>query len=174
MPAARGKKNKNLGPIIAAGIAMMAGTLMPLAFGALFMVAGKALMTSLLAITISGMLGLKALFSKHESSGHQKAYTAVPSAPYYAETQYEHDLGSQYKAQTEAKMHSSAYYAGESGLSGGYYKSSSAEQQVDGSTADAMDYYAAATGRPKSDGHNNIAVDHRNHGGDSGTPAVKN
>lgn len=160
---------------MAAGFAVMAGTLVPLAFGALFMVAGKALMTSLLAITISGMLGLKALFSKHESSGHQKAYAAAPPAPYYAETQYEHELGGQYKAQTEAKMHNSAYYAGESGLSGGYYKSSSsAEQQADGSTVDAMDYYAAATGRPKSDGSNNVSVDNRNHGGGSGAPAVKN
>lgn len=160
--------------MMAAGFAVMAGTLVPLAFGALFMVAGKALMTSLLAITISGMLGLKALFSKHESSGHQKAYAAAPPAQYYAETQYEHDLNGQYKAQTEAKMHSSAYYTGESGLSGGYYKSSSAEQQADGSTADAMDYYAAATGRPKSDGNNNIVVDNRNHGGGSGAPSVKN
>ncbi|XP_025198425.1 uncharacterized protein LOC112596823 [Melanaphis sacchari] len=117
----RGKKNKNLGPMLAAGVAVMAGTLMPLAFGALFMLAGKAIMTSLMAITISGLLGLKSLFSKHES-GHVKSYTA-PSAAHYTETQFEQEMG-MYKGQTEAKMHSSLanYYAGETNPPGAYFK----------------------------------------------------
>ncbi|XP_022178640.1 uncharacterized protein LOC111039429 [Myzus persicae] len=123
----RGKKNKNLGPMLAAGVAMMAGTLLPLAFGALFMLAGKAIMTSLLAITISGMLGLKSLFSKHEQ-GHVKAYSA-PSA-HFSEAQFEQELGV-YKGQTEAKMHSSSanYYAGESNPPGAYFKGVRPQQQ---------------------------------------------
>ncbi|CAH1708428.1 unnamed protein product [Aphis gossypii] len=118
----RGKKNKNLGPMLAAGVAVMAGTLLPLAFGALFMLAGKAIMTSLLAITISGMLGLKALFGKHES-GHVKSYAAAPAA-HYSEAQFEQELGVYKGLQTEAKMHSSSanYYAGESNPPGAYFK----------------------------------------------------
>ncbi|CAI6367588.1 unnamed protein product [Macrosiphum euphorbiae] len=116
----RGKKNKNLGPMLAAGVAVMAGTLLPLAFGALFMLAGKAIMTSLLAITISGLLGLKSLFGKQEQ-GHVKAYSAP--AAHFTEAQFEQELGV-YKGQTEAKMHSSSanYYAGESNPPGAYFK----------------------------------------------------
>lgn len=106
--------------MLAAGVAVMAGTLLPLAFGALFMLAGKAIMTSLMAITISGLLGLKTLFGKHES-GHVKSY-AAPAA-HYTEAQFEQELGV-YKGQTEAKMHSSSanYYAGESNPPGAYFK----------------------------------------------------
>jgi len=104
--------------MLAAGAAMMAGTLVPIAFGALFMLAGKAIMTSLMAITISGLLGLKALFGKHESSGHVKAYSAAAAPlPHYTEAQFEQELGV-YKGQTEAKTHKSvtnlsSYYQGE-------------------------------------------------------------
>lgn len=126
----------------------MAGTLMPLAFGALFMLAGKAIMTSLMAITISGLLGLKALFSKHESSGHVKSYSAMPPPPHYSEAQFEQDLGI-YKGQSEAKMHSSVganFYAagGDSNLSS-YYKG---EQHGVGSNQ--PEYFVAGAG-PKFD-----------------------
>ncbi|XP_050533833.1 uncharacterized protein LOC126901439 [Daktulosphaira vitifoliae] len=132
----RGKKNKNLGPMIAAGAAVMFGTLMPLAFGALFMLAGKAIMTSMLAITISGLLGLKSLFSKQE--GHYKAYMSVPApvAGHYSEQYEQEEL---YKGQTEAKMHS-GFYAGENSAlqsAAGYYKR---EQQSNGSEVNP-DYY---------------------------------
>lgn len=141
--------------MLAAGVAMMAGTLLPIAFGALFMLAGKAIMTSLMAITISGLLGLKMLFTKQES-GHMKAYSAPPayySVPpaHYSEAQYEQELGT-YKGQTEAKMHNSAsnYYSGEA--IGAYYKG---EQPLsNGSNPPA--YYASAVS-PKFN-----AVNHNN------------
>jgi len=143
----RGKKNKNLGPMLAAGAAVMAGTLVPIAFGALFMLAGKAIMTSLMAITISGLLGLKALFGKQESSGHVKAYSALPPPPHYSEAQFEQDLGI-YKGQTEAKMHGAGgnFFAGESNLSS-YYKGAGSEQP---------EYFTAGAGvGPKFDGSHN-------------------
>lgn len=136
--------------MLAAGLAVMAGTLMPILFGMLFMLAGKAIMTSLMAITISGLLGLKTLFSKHEGGGHVKAYSA-PS-PHYTEAQFEQELGI-FKGQTEAKMHSTAanYYTGESNLSG-YYKG---EQQINGSNQ--PEYYVAASAgaSPKFHGNHN-------------------
>lgn len=142
--AGRGKKNKNLGPMLAAGVAVMAGTLLPLAFGALFMLAGKAIMTSLLAITISGMLGLKTLFGKQEQ-GHVKAYSAPPA--HFTEAQFEQELGI-YKGQTEAKMHSSSanYYAGESNPPGAYFKGiRPSQQQVNDDGPDQPgEYYSSA------------------------------
>lgn len=143
--------------MLAAGLAVMAGTLGPLAFGALFMLAGKALMTSLLAITISGMLGLKSLFSKHEG-GHLKSYSGAP-VTHYTDAQYEQELGV-YKGQTEAKMHSTAgnYYNGQSNLSS-YYKG---EQEIEESNQ--PEYYAptgpsAPAAHPK---FNNNIENHNN------------
>lgn len=138
---------------MAAGVAVMAGTLLPLAFGALFMLAGKAIMTSLMAITISGLLGLKTLFGKQES-GHVKAYSAAAPQAHYSEAQFEQELGI-YKGQTEAKMHGSAsnYYGGDSGS---YYKG----EQPLGNGSNPPEYYASGTGvSPKFN-----AV---NHNGDS-------
>lgn len=137
--------------MLAAGLAVMAGTLVPLAFGALAMLAGKAIMTSLLALTISGMLGLKSLFSKHEG-GHLKSYSALPPA-HYSEAQFEQDLGV-YKGQTEAKMHSAAggYYTGESsGRLSGYYKDEQLENE-----ASQPDYYSVnANASQKFNGYEN-------------------
>lgn len=118
--------------MLAAGMAVMAGTLFPLALGTLFMLAGKAIMTSLLAITISGLMGLKMMFSKPES-GHIKAYTAAAAPlPHYTEAQFEQELGI-YKGQTEAKMMTSSaanYYEGESNQQmSGYYNKGGAEPQ---------------------------------------------
>lgn len=143
--------------MLAAGFAVMAGTLVPLAFGALAMLAGKAIMTSLLAITISGLLGLKTLFGKHES-GHLKAYSAPPQ--HYSEAQFEQELGI-YKGQTEAKMQSAGFYAGESSgrlSASGYYKG---EQQSNGSNQ--PDYYAASANvSPKfntNENHKNVLIE---------------
>lgn len=145
--------------MLAAGVAVMLGTLVPLAFGALFMLAGKAILTSLLAITISGLLGLKSLFGGKHEAGHYKAYSAPPPA-HYSEAQFEQELGV-FKGQTEAKMHSSSgnYYAGDSNLAA-YYKG--AEQQSNGS--DPPEYYAVGANAvsPKFTG---IGGGHR-HGGE--------
>lgn len=136
---------------MAAGVAMMAGTLLPVAFGALFMLAGKAIMTSLVAITISGLLGLKTLFSKQEH-GHVKSYTA-PS-PHYTEAQFEEELGV-YKGQTEGKMHSSSanYYANESNPPTAYFKGMRPAQQQNNDDRPEQpvglsEYYSAADPTP--------------------------
>lgn len=160
--------------MLAAGFAVMAGTLVPLAFGALFMLAGKALMTSLLAITLSGLLGLKALFGKHEA-GHLKAYAAAPVAsPHYVTAaealQYEQELGTYRAGQTEAKMHSTAgnYYAGgESNLSG-YYKGSAEQLVQDGSSGQPEYLRAAGTAAAPVAHHlkfNSAAPDHKQNNG---------
>ncbi|XP_017102905.2 uncharacterized protein Osi16 [Drosophila bipectinata] len=54
-----GKKG-GLEALVAAGV-MMKGMLMAMGFGAIALMAGKALMTALMALTLSGVLGLKSL-----------------------------------------------------------------------------------------------------------------
>ncbi|VVC33482.1 Protein of unknown function DUF1676 [Cinara cedri] len=135
----RGKKNKNMGPMLAAGAAMIVGTLMPLAFGALFMLAGKAIMTSMLAITISGMLGLKTMFGKSESVQAVKSLSA-PAHPlhYNSEALYEQESTAyrNNKGQTEAKVTDSGtdFFAGESNTNvhRGYYNDPKQTQQSRG------------------------------------------
>lgn len=140
--------------MLAAGAAVIGGTLLPLAFGALVMLAGKAIMTSLLALTISGMLGLKELMGgKHGGGGgHYKTYASAAMPPaHYSEAQYEQELGV-YKGQTESKSHNSGYYAGDSNLAA-YYRGTSSEQQVNGSD-DQPEYYAG----PKFHRHGDVTA----------------
>lgn len=163
--------------MLAAGFAVMAGTLVPLAFGALFMLAGKALMTSLLAITLSGLLGLKALFGKHEAGGHLKAYAAAPvAAPHYVTAaealQYEQELATYRTGQTEAKMHSAAgnYYAGgESNLSG-YYRGSAEQLAQDGTSGQPEYLRPAGTAAAPVTAHHHLkfsgaVADHKQNDG---------
>lgn len=62
-----------------AGLMMMKGTLGALGFGALAMLAGKALMTGLMALMLSAIVGLKSL------TGHHSAKTTyeIVSKPVY-------------------------------------------------------------------------------------------
>lgn len=60
--SARGKKDKYAGPLLM-GAMMVAGTLLPIKLGALAMMSGKALMTSMLALMLSAILALKKLAS---------------------------------------------------------------------------------------------------------------
>lgn len=62
-----------------AGLMMMKGTLGAVGFGALSLLAGKALMTGLLALMISAIIGLKSL-----TSGEEKKTTyEIVSKPMY-------------------------------------------------------------------------------------------
>lgn len=64
---------------LAAAALMMKGTLMAVGLGALAMLAGKALMTALLALMLSSIIGLKSL-----SSGGQKSTTyEIIAKPHY-------------------------------------------------------------------------------------------
>lgn len=65
---------------LAAGLMMMKGTLGALGFGALAMLAGKALMTGLMALMLSAIVGLKSL----SSGGDKKTTYEVISKPVYS------------------------------------------------------------------------------------------
>ncbi|XP_034949933.1 uncharacterized protein Osi8 [Chelonus insularis] len=65
----RGKKKKNMGGLLAIPL-LIGGTLVPLALGALALLAGKALIISKLALVLSTIIGLKKLVSGHEH-GHE-------------------------------------------------------------------------------------------------------
>ncbi|KAG8038536.1 hypothetical protein G9C98_006232 [Cotesia typhae] len=65
----RGKKKKNMGGLLAIPL-LIGGTLVPLALGALALLAGKALIVSKLALVLASIIGLKKLVSGHEH-GHE-------------------------------------------------------------------------------------------------------
>lgn len=74
-----GKKGGGMGGILLAGAAMMKGTLMAIALGALAALAGKALMTGLISLMLSAIIGLKAL-THH---GHKQTTYEIVSKPIY-------------------------------------------------------------------------------------------
>ncbi|XP_044755173.1 uncharacterized protein LOC123314119 [Coccinella septempunctata] len=78
----RGKDKKNGMAYILAAAAMMKGTLMALAMGGLAALAGKALMTGMISLLLSAIIGLKSLTS---SGGKQTTYEIV-SKPVYSHT----------------------------------------------------------------------------------------
>ncbi|XP_025417323.1 uncharacterized protein LOC112688374 [Sipha flava] len=71
---ARGKKDKYAGPLLM-GAMMVAGTLLPIKLGALAMMSGKALMTSMLALMLSAILALKKLASGGGGGGGHSGTT---------------------------------------------------------------------------------------------------
>ncbi|XP_058793715.1 uncharacterized protein LOC131665673 [Phymastichus coffea] len=76
----RAKGNKGgMGGLMAAAM-MMKGTLGALGFGALAMLAGKALMTGLLALMLSAIIGLKSL----ASSGEKKTTYEIVAKPVHS------------------------------------------------------------------------------------------
>ncbi|KAK0183037.1 hypothetical protein PV327_001115 [Microctonus hyperodae] len=74
------KKKGGMGTL-AAGLMMMKGTLGALGFGALAMLAGKALMTGLMALMLSAIVGLKSLSS---GGGEKKTTYEVIAKPVYS------------------------------------------------------------------------------------------
>lgn len=77
--SARKKDKGGLGAIMAA-ILMMKGTLGALGFGALAALAGKALMTGLMALMLSAIVGIKSL----ASGGHKQTTYEIVSKPIYS------------------------------------------------------------------------------------------
>lgn len=59
------------------GAMMVAGTLLPIKLGALAMMSGKALMTSLLALMLSAILALKKLASGGGGGGGSTTYEVI-------------------------------------------------------------------------------------------------
>ncbi|XP_011646091.1 uncharacterized protein LOC105432828 [Pogonomyrmex barbatus] len=85
----RGKKKKAqkiLGPLMMA-MALKAAALLPLALGAIAMIAGKALLVGKIALVISAIIGLKKLLGSH-----QKHVTyEVVSHPHHSSSHVSHD-----------------------------------------------------------------------------------
>lgn len=77
--SARKKDKGGMGAIMAA-ILMMKGTLGALGFGALAALAGKALMTGLMALMLSAIVGIKSL----ASGGHKQTTYEIVSKPIYS------------------------------------------------------------------------------------------
>lgn len=71
----RGKKKKLIGPLLVG--MMMKGTLIAIAFKALALLAGKALLVSKLALVLAGLIALKKLFS----GGEQKTTYEIVKQP---------------------------------------------------------------------------------------------
>lgn len=76
---ARGKKNKGGGGGLIAAALMMKGTLMAMGMAGLAAIAGKALMTGLMALMLSAIIGLKSL----ASGGEKKTTYEIVSKPVY-------------------------------------------------------------------------------------------
>ncbi|KAG7297266.1 hypothetical protein JYU34_019212 [Plutella xylostella] len=70
-------RRKKLAPLLAIPL-LIGGMLVPLAFGALALLAGKALIVSKLALVLAGIIGLKKLLSP--SGGGHEAHEVVVSA----------------------------------------------------------------------------------------------
>lgn len=71
----RGRKKK-LAPMLAIPV-LVIGMMVPLAFGALALLAGKALIVSKLALVLAGIIGLKKLLS---SNGNGEGHEVVVSS----------------------------------------------------------------------------------------------
>ncbi|EFN89943.1 uncharacterized protein LOC105192088 [Harpegnathos saltator] len=74
------KKDKGGSGALMAGLMMMKGTLGAVGFGALALLAGKALMTGLMALMLSAIIGLKSL----ASGGEKKTTYEIVSKPVYS------------------------------------------------------------------------------------------
>ncbi|OAD62710.1 hypothetical protein WN48_06909, partial [Eufriesea mexicana] len=69
------KKKKNMGGLLAIPL-LIGGTLVPLALGALALLAGKALIVSKLALVLASIIGLKKLVSGGGEHGHEVVQVA--------------------------------------------------------------------------------------------------
>ncbi|KAF7279548.1 hypothetical protein GWI33_007067 [Rhynchophorus ferrugineus] len=79
--AKKGKKDGGMGMMLAAG-AMMKGMLMALAMGGITAIAGKALMTGLISLVLSGIIGIKAL----TQGGHKSTTYEVVAKPVHTQS----------------------------------------------------------------------------------------
>lgn len=70
-------RRKKLAPLLAIPL-LIGGMMVPLAFGALALLAGKALIVSKLALVLAGIIGLKKLLSP-SGSGHEAHEVVVSS-----------------------------------------------------------------------------------------------
>uniref|UniRef100_A0A182R853 Protein osiris 16 n=1 Tax=Anopheles funestus TaxID=62324 RepID=A0A182R853_ANOFN len=87
----KGKLGKKGGlETLIAGAMMMKGTLAAVGLGALALIAGKALMTGLLALMLAAIVGLKSLASGG-GGGHKSTTYEIVAKPMYSHSHSEHD-----------------------------------------------------------------------------------
>ncbi|XP_074100562.1 DUF1676 domain-containing protein Osi16 [Cotesia typhae] len=91
----RGKKDKGMGTLTA-GLMMMKGTLGALGFGALAMLAGKALMTGLMALMLSAIVGLKSLTGGSEKKTTYEVIAKPVYSNSHSHSSEEHHAGHGY------------------------------------------------------------------------------
>ncbi|XP_022128291.1 uncharacterized protein LOC111002439 [Pieris rapae] len=87
-----GGKKGGMGGLMAAGL-MMKGTLMSMGMGALALLAGKALMTAVMSLVLSAVIGLKSLTSGGKSTTYEIVSKPVYSHSHSHSTAHE-DAGS--------------------------------------------------------------------------------
>ncbi|XP_053670719.1 uncharacterized protein LOC128721034 [Anopheles nili] len=87
----KGKLGKKGGlETLIAGAMMMKGTLAAVGLGALALIAGKALMTGLLALMLAAIVGLKSL-AGGGGGGHKSTTYEIVAKPMYSHSHSEHD-----------------------------------------------------------------------------------
>ncbi|XP_053976874.1 uncharacterized protein LOC128889183 [Hylaeus anthracinus] len=100
----RGKKNNNMGPLIAAAV-LKIGLIGGLAFKALALLVGKALLLSKIALLLAGIIGLKKLFSQQKHVTYE-----VVAHPHHSSSHAisaEHGHGDSYSSGWARSFHQS-------------------------------------------------------------------
>lgn len=82
---------------------VLGGTMIPLALGALALLAGKALIVSKLALVLAGIIGLKKLLSGSGDRGHDSGHEVHVSSPHGS------GWGRSYEKEEAQKLAYSAY-----------------------------------------------------------------
>lgn len=77
MSESRDKKKKEKGALIMIPL-LLGGTFIPIAYGALALLAGKALIVSKLALVLASIIGIKKLVS-HSTGHHESSHEVVVS-----------------------------------------------------------------------------------------------
>lgn len=160
-----GGKKGNMGQLLMAAL-LMKGTLLPIAFAALAGLAGKALMTGLLSLMLSAIIGLKSL--THHGGKQAVTYEIVQKPVYSHSHSHSHELHHE---------HLGGGHGGGSGGGGGYGHSSYGRSfnlepgvTFGDETSEGIHHRAIQddAGRQKSDSHEIAYNAHATQGGEVG------
>ncbi|XP_068978367.1 uncharacterized protein [Bombus flavifrons] len=104
----RGKKNNNMGPLIAAAV-LKIGLIGGLAFKALALLVGKALLLSKIALLLAGIIGLKKLFSQQK----HVTYEVVAHPHHTSSHTLDHGHGDSYSSGWARSFHGQGPISGQ-------------------------------------------------------------
>ncbi|XP_048268273.1 uncharacterized protein LOC132911994 [Bombus pascuorum] len=104
----RGKKNNNMGPLIAAAV-LKVGLIGGLAFKALALLVGKALLLSKIALLLAGIIGLKKLFSQQK----HVTYEVVAHPHHTSSHTLDHGHGDSYSSGWARSFHGQGPISGQ-------------------------------------------------------------